>query len=138
MANLVHLPEASRWTPSAVAHTGDPSLIRAVSSRRGLSQGRRSVQPNGCVDAPVRRSTWSQTTNICSLGVVDTPYGPREITKFRQVSLPKDLMDRAHLRPGDKVYVAWNDALPGTLLVIPIEIVSEWIRLGQQAYESSG
>jgi hypothetical protein len=69
---------------------------------------------------------------------VDTPYGPREITKFRQVSLPKDLMDRAHLHPGDKVYVAWNDALPGTLLVVPIEMVSEWIRLGQEAYESSG
>ena len=68
---------------------------------------------------------------------MDTPYGPKEITKNRQVALPKDLMDRAHLEPYDKVYVAWNDALPGTLVVIPIEMVSEWIRLGRQAYEAT-
>ena len=68
---------------------------------------------------------------------MDTPYGPREITKFRQVSLPKDLMDQADLKPGDKVYVAWNDSVPGTLVVIPIEIVSEWMRLGRQAHEAA-
>jgi antitoxin component of MazEF toxin-antitoxin module len=100
------------------------------------NRGRWNERPNDHADARTAHPTWSQTTNICSLRGVDTPYGPREITKFRQVSLPKDLMDRAHLQPGDKVYVAWNDALPGSLLVIPIEIVSEWIRLGRQTYES--
>jgi hypothetical protein len=35
-------------------------------------------------------------------------------------------------KPGDRVYLQWNDDLPGTLLVIPVEIVSEWIRLGRQ------
>jgi hypothetical protein len=69
---------------------------------------------------------------------VDTPYGPREIGKFRQVSVPKELMDRAHLQPGDKVYLQWNDDLPGTLLVIPVEIMSEWIRLGREARQSDG
>ncbi len=69
---------------------------------------------------------------------MDTPYGPREITKYRQVALPKELMDRAHLQPGDRVYLQWNDDLPGTLLVIPVEIVSEWIRLGRQVRESNG
>jgi bifunctional DNA-binding transcriptional regulator/antitoxin component of YhaV-PrlF toxin-antitoxin module len=65
--------------------------------------------------------------------VTDTPYGPIKITPNRQVSLPKELMDRARLQPGDRVYVSWNDQLDNTLVVIPIEIVAEWIRRGQQA-----
>jgi hypothetical protein len=64
---------------------------------------------------------------------VDTPYGPRQITLNRQVALPKELMDRAHLRPGDQVYLQWNDQLPGTILIIPVEIVAEWIRVGREA-----
>jgi antidote-toxin recognition MazE-like antitoxin len=73
----------------------------------------------------------TKTTNICSLSNVDTPYGPRQITPNRQVSLPKELMDRAHLRPGDQVYIQWNADLPGTLLVVPLEFVAEWIRIGR-------
>ena len=59
------------------------------------------------------------------------PHGPRQITNNRQVSLPKELMDRAHLQPGDHVYLQWNDEMPGTLSIIPVEIVSEWIRVGR-------
>jgi hypothetical protein len=62
---------------------------------------------------------------------VNTPYGPRQIALNRQITLPKELMDRAHLRPGDQVYIQWNDAIPGTLLVIPVEFIAEWIRIGQ-------
>jgi hypothetical protein len=64
---------------------------------------------------------------------MDTPFGPRGITGNRQVALPKELMDRASLRQGDQVYVQWNDAEPGTLLIVPVEIMSEWIRLGRLA-----
>jgi len=63
---------------------------------------------------------------------VDTPHGPRQITLNRQVSLPKELMDRARLRPGDQVYLQWNDQLPGTILIIPVEIMAEWIRVGRE------
>ena len=72
-----------------------------------------------------------KTTNICSLNDMETPFGPRLITGNRQVSLPKELMDRANLHPGDRVYVQWNDAEPGTLLIVPVGIMSEWIRLGR-------
>ena len=79
-----------------------------------------------------------QATNICSLRDMDTPFGPRGITGNRQVSLPKELMDRASLQPGDQVHVQWNDAEPGTLLIIPVEIMSEWIRLGRLARSVNG
>jgi hypothetical protein len=65
--------------------------------------------------------------------VTDTPYGPIKITPNRQVSLPKELMDRARLQPGDRVYVSWNDQFDNTFVVIPIEIVAQWIRRGQHA-----
>jgi hypothetical protein len=73
-----------------------------------------------------------ETTNICSLKLVDTPYGPRQITLNRQLSVPKELMDRAHLRPGDQVYLQWNEQLPGTILIIPVEIIAEWIHAGRE------
>jgi AbrB family looped-hinge helix DNA binding protein len=63
------------------------------------------------------------------------PYGPRQITSNRQVAVPKELMDRAHIQPGDQVYLQWNDQQPGTILIIPVEIMSEWIRIGRQTQE---
>jgi len=41
-------------------------------------------------------------------------------------------MDRAHLRPGDQVYLQSNDQIPGTILIIPLEVVAEWIRVGRE------
>jgi hypothetical protein len=41
-------------------------------------------------------------------------------------------MDRAHLRPGDQVYLQSNDQIPGTILIIPLEAVAEWIRVGRE------
>jgi len=53
------------------------------------------------------------------------------ISSNRQVALPKALMDRLHLQPGDMVYVLQSDQEQQGLLVVPVERVSEWVRLGR-------
>ncbi len=61
------------------------------------------------------------------------PHGPIKISVNRQIALPKVLMDRLHLQPGDMVYVVLSESDPPGLVVVPVERVSEWIRLGQAA-----
>lgn len=61
------------------------------------------------------------------------PHGPIKINANRQIALPKALTDRLHLQPGDMVYVLLSDSEPHSLMVIPVERVSEWIRLGRAA-----
>jgi AbrB family looped-hinge helix DNA binding protein len=54
-----------------------------------------------------------------------------KISSNRQIALPKALMDRLHLRPGDMVYVLQSDSEQQGLVVVPVERVSEWVRLGR-------
>ena len=61
------------------------------------------------------------------------PHGPIRIAANRQIVLPKALTDRLHLQPGDMVYALQRDADPHTLVIVPVERVSEWIRLGRAA-----
>ena len=61
------------------------------------------------------------------------PHGPIKITANRQIALPKALMDRLHLQPGDMVYVLQSESEQHGLVVVPVERVSEWVRLGRAA-----
>lgn len=61
------------------------------------------------------------------------PHGPIRISANRQIALPKALMDRLHLQPGDMVYVLQSDSEHQGLVVVPVERVSEWVRLGRAA-----
>jgi len=61
------------------------------------------------------------------------PHGPIKISANRQIALPKALMDRLHLQPGDMVYVLQSDSEQHGLVVVPVERVSEWVRLGRAA-----
>jgi hypothetical protein len=67
---------------------------------------------------------------ICTLVRVDTPYGPRKITGNLQVAIPKELADRLHLRVGDQIHFMHNTELPGTLLLIPVELLTTWLERG--------
>lgn len=61
------------------------------------------------------------------------PHGPIKISANRQIALPKALTDRVRLDPGDQVYVLADDRDPGVLVVVPVERVTEWLRLGREA-----
>lgn len=61
------------------------------------------------------------------------PHGPIRIAANRQIVLPKALTDRLHLEPGDMVYAIQSDSEPHSLVIVPVERVSEWIRLGRAA-----
>jgi bifunctional DNA-binding transcriptional regulator/antitoxin component of YhaV-PrlF toxin-antitoxin module len=61
------------------------------------------------------------------------PHGPIKINNNRQIALPKALTDRLCLQPGDMVYVVQSDSEPYSLVIVPVERVSEWIRLGRTA-----
>ena len=62
---------------------------------------------------------------------VSEPHGPIKISSNRQIALPKALMERIRLEPGDSVYVMQADRESGALVVVPVERVAEWIRLGR-------
>jgi bifunctional DNA-binding transcriptional regulator/antitoxin component of YhaV-PrlF toxin-antitoxin module len=64
---------------------------------------------------------------------VSEPHGPIRIAANRQIVLPKALTDRLHLQAGDMVYALQSDSEPHSLVIVPVERVSEWIRLGRAA-----
>ncbi len=64
------------------------------------------------------------------------PYGPIKITANRQIALPRALLDRLRLQPGDQVFVMQSAAESHGLTVVPLERVSEWIRLGRAAEQA--
>jgi AbrB family looped-hinge helix DNA binding protein len=64
---------------------------------------------------------------------VSEPHGPIKIAANRQIVLPKALTDRLRLQPGDMVYVLQSDSEPHSLVIVPVERVSEWVRLGRAA-----
>lgn len=41
-------------------------------------------------------------------------------------------MDRVRLEPGDYVYVLQSDVDSASLVVVPVERVTEWIQLGRK------
>ncbi len=64
---------------------------------------------------------------------VSEPHGPIKIAANRQIGLPKALTDRLRLQPREMVYVPQSDSEPHSLVIVPVERVSEWIRLGRAA-----
>lgn len=58
------------------------------------------------------------------------PYGPIRVTGTRQISLPKVLMERMGLKPGDLVYVQQNATDPDALVVLPATRVTERLERG--------
>jgi AbrB family looped-hinge helix DNA binding protein len=63
------------------------------------------------------------------------PHGPIKIGGNRQIALPKALTDRLKLEAGDQVYVLVDDRIPGALAVVPVERLTEWVRMGREAEE---
>lgn len=63
---------------------------------------------------------------------MDTPYGPHRIQPSRQVAIPKELAERLSLRVGDQVYFMTNDQEPGTLTIVPVELMSRWLEQGRR------
>ncbi len=59
------------------------------------------------------------------------PVGPRRITSQAQVSLPAEVMADVNLQKGADVYWQVQDDPPGTVLLIPADMVQEWIRRGR-------
>jgi len=64
---------------------------------------------------------------------VNTPFGPHRITLNRQVALPKTLMERVQLLPGDHVYFIEVEEHEGALLIVPVERLAAWIEQGRRA-----
>lgn len=60
------------------------------------------------------------------------PHGPIRISGNRQIALPKTLIDRVRLEPGDFVYVLQSDVEPSSLVVVPVERVTEWMQAGRR------
>jgi hypothetical protein len=60
------------------------------------------------------------------------PHGPIKISANRQIALPKALVERVRLEPGDYVYVLHSDVEPSSLVVVPVERVTEWMQAGRR------
>jgi AbrB family looped-hinge helix DNA binding protein len=58
----------------------------------------------------------------------DAPYGPHKIAQNGQVVIPKDVLKRANLSPGESVYVA---AREGIVELVPASTLREWVRRGR-------
>ena len=65
------------------------------------------------------------------------PHGPIKISANRQIALPKALTDRLRLKPGDSVYVLQSETEPESLLVVPVERLTEWVRIGRGRQEQA-
>lgn len=60
------------------------------------------------------------------------PHGPKEIAKNRQLALPKEVMEGARVHVGDMVYFQVQDDPPGSILLIPVGVVTGWIQRGRR------
>lgn len=58
----------------------------------------------------------------------EAPYGPHKIAQNGQVVIPKEVLKRAALVPGESVYVT---AREGIVELVPASLLSEWIRRGR-------
>ena len=55
-------------------------------------------------------------------------HGPRTITGNNQVTLPAELLEVAHLKKGDDVYLRVEDLTVGTLLIVPGRVVVQGVQ----------
>jgi hypothetical protein len=56
---------------------------------------------------------------------VDVLYGPRPVQKTGNVSIPRELLAAIGVEPGvDRVHLALNPSLPGSLVLIPASQVA--------------
>jgi len=55
-------------------------------------------------------------------------HGPRTITGNNQVTLPAELLEVAHLKKGDDVYLRVEDLTVGTLLIVPGRVVEQGVQ----------
>lgn len=60
--------------------------------------------------------------------IEEAPDGPHKIARNGQVVIPKDVLQRANLTPGQSVYVA---AREGIVELVPVATLSEWVRRGR-------
>lgn len=60
--------------------------------------------------------------------VDEAPYGPHKIAQNGQVVIPRDVLKRVNLSPGESVYVAARD---GIVELVPAATLSEWVRRGR-------
>lgn len=61
------------------------------------------------------------------------PYGPHSIAKNGQIVIPRDVLHAVRLKPGDSVYVMEAEEPPGAILIVPVEMASQWFEVGRQA-----
>lgn len=66
------------------------------------------------------------------------PHGPIKITANRQVTLPADVLRQLDLAPGDSVYVAVAESPKGSLTVMPVELVVQWMSAGRREPHGDG
>lgn len=62
-----------------------------------------------------------------------SPAGPRKVAPRRQVSIPRELRDAIGIDIGDDVWMSVNPDRPGTLVVIPRDLMMELFRKGWTA-----
>ncbi len=58
----------------------------------------------------------------------EAPDGPHRIARNGQVVIPKSVLRRANLTPGESVYVA---AREGIVELVPVATLNEWLRRGR-------
>lgn len=58
----------------------------------------------------------------------ESPYGPHKIAQNGQVVIPKEVLKRVRLAPGESVYVT---AREGIVELVPASMLSEWVRRGR-------
>ncbi len=63
------------------------------------------------------------------MNAAEIPHGPHKIAQNGQVVIPKDVLKRANLSPGESVYLV---AREGLVELVPAATVSEWLRLGRE------
>jgi AbrB family looped-hinge helix DNA binding protein len=59
------------------------------------------------------------------------PHGPHTVSRNGQVVIPKAVLSRANLLPGDSVYLSAID--DGTILIVPADVAADWFRQGWAA-----
>ena len=58
------------------------------------------------------------------------PTGPRKVTAKNQVSIPDDLLKAIGVLEGESLWVMLNPDRPGTLVVMPREVMRAVIQKG--------
>lgn len=61
------------------------------------------------------------------------PHGPHRISRNGQVVIPREVLAAANLEPGDSVYLQYNDAEPGSVLIVPAAVAASWFEAGRKA-----